>query len=1210
MPSESAPRKPHSPVRVGKYEVTSHIATGGMGAVYRARDTETGGEVALKVLTPEMAAKPSMVERFRREARSAAKLRHENIVKVFEFGECGGTYFIVMEYVDGIDLMTHIDDHGPLDPEETRQIMIQACRALKTAHEQGIVHRDIKPSNILVTRKNGRVFIKLTDLGLAREANADDFRVTRSGTTVGTVDYMAPEQARDSGLADVRSDLYALGCTWFHMLANQAPFPEGGLAERILKHMQVAPPDVRDFNPRASKALSQILNRLLEKKPVDRYQTPADLLDDLLSLDPVAKVKPKKPRNDEDETVPMATRGPRRPSKTSKSARTTHIATKIANGGSKRGVWVVVGLAAAVVLLVGVCVAIAFALRSAEPPDDNSGGQVVVAPPPAAPSPPIPPPTLVTPPTTRPNGVPPPKARLTPLYEPRAPLDVSALRARIDAPWANVVGPPENATVLRVSRLKMDGNATAFTSVADACAAAIPGQPVVIEINDNGPLYQSTAVVTGKVFLRAGKGYRPLLVWDINRTLQERKNPKNKEPLALFQVDGGSLTLNGIDVAVKWPEGATDSAALLQVTDGDLDAQNCTFSVAGKHPDGIAWVRFRSQKSEPTRCRLQRCFARGGSLVALQLDAPNAEVLLDSCLVAGGEPALVQVRSAKDNPATVRVVRSTLVTANTLLNVQPVPADIHEPALHWLGWDTLLCRSNEQIGGTLVVLPDKALTSKLRWEAVGVLYAGWKTLLGGSSPLSADARDFITWDVTWDLKEGDRALDQRFPAAVFADPAQLPTSAYATATTPVAFASTRNPEESLGCRLGELPPARENWLAFTFDRFPVSQGEVLDSPEKPAIEQPDKTGFHGARLELTPAFDLGAYLRDVQKTQPFGPKVVLHLAGAGEQKTSPIHIKGSSLVLYFEPPARDDAKPLSLTPQGGAADALVQVEDGNLDVINGELTLPDGGKVPNHLLKVSGGDLRLYRCRLQAAHQAGADANTGLIDFQGSGATASDKGRACLVNQSVLSCGFTAIDLHGVGGRVLLRQSAIVTSGDALHVEVGPAFAGQANVQCVLEQSTLAARHAVIHVGDVAATPWLQEPVVVQSLNCAFLNPFAEASARPGLLRCDGEALPRGLVVWQGDGDFFDKRLAHGVVPPAGATGEAKNGSIPWSLLWGTVGMRKPAVDLVTAPKPFDGNTWPLDRLVLAFQPASTKKKPGADLSLFAGTDKKKPRPL
>jgi hypothetical protein len=268
-------------IRIGKYEVLAHIATGGMGAVYKARDTELGRIVALKIIPPDTAGKPAALERFRREARSAAKLRHENIVTLYEFGEARGVYFLALEYVDGIDLQAYIERKGRLKPDKARRILVQAARALDHAHKQGVVHRDVKPSNFLVTRRDGGLLVKLIDLGLAREASEDEFRVTRVGSTVGSIDYMAPEQARDSRAADVRSDIYSLGCTFYHMLAGRAPFPEGSLTERLFKHIEEEPPDVRQFNPRVPEELVHVLGRMLAKKPEERYQTPAELLRDL-----------------------------------------------------------------------------------------------------------------------------------------------------------------------------------------------------------------------------------------------------------------------------------------------------------------------------------------------------------------------------------------------------------------------------------------------------------------------------------------------------------------------------------------------------------------------------------------------------------------------------------------------------------------------------------------------------------------------------------------------------------------------------------------------------------------------------------------------------------------------------------------------------------------------------------------------------------------
>jgi serine/threonine protein kinase len=284
---------PSQPVtRVGKYTLLARIATGGMGQVYKARDEVLGRIVALKVLSAEMTRNPVLVERFRREAKHAARLSHKNIVTLFEADQDNGTYYLAMEYVDGLDLSEYIKRKGQLDPDEARRIVIQACKALDHAYSQGITHRDIKPSNFLLANEEGRCRVKLTDLGLARTVNEEDFRVTRDGTTVGTVDYMSPEQARDSAAADVRSDIYSLGCTFYHMLAGQPPFAEGGLGERVYKHLAADPVDVRHHNPKVSAGLSTVLRRMLAKHPDDRFQTPAEVIQALKSISEASSSRP------------------------------------------------------------------------------------------------------------------------------------------------------------------------------------------------------------------------------------------------------------------------------------------------------------------------------------------------------------------------------------------------------------------------------------------------------------------------------------------------------------------------------------------------------------------------------------------------------------------------------------------------------------------------------------------------------------------------------------------------------------------------------------------------------------------------------------------------------------------------------------------------------------------------------------------------------
>jgi serine/threonine protein kinase len=281
-------------VRIGKYRVIAHLASGGMGVVYKAHDEELGRVVALKILARDLSNQPIRVERFRREARHAARLHHENIVTIYEFGEFEDLQYLALEFVDGVDLLQYICQKGRLDVTEACCIVTQAASALEHSFEQGIIHRDVKPSNLLIARRRDQLLVKLTDLGIAREVADDASRMTGAGLIVGTIDYLAPEQARDSGVADIRSDLYSLGCTFYEMLSGQPPF-RGSLTELVYKHSEEPPPDICASRPEVSPRVAQIIRKMMAKKPSDRYQTPTELLVDLRRIDgpepaPVRKV--------------------------------------------------------------------------------------------------------------------------------------------------------------------------------------------------------------------------------------------------------------------------------------------------------------------------------------------------------------------------------------------------------------------------------------------------------------------------------------------------------------------------------------------------------------------------------------------------------------------------------------------------------------------------------------------------------------------------------------------------------------------------------------------------------------------------------------------------------------------------------------------------------------------------------------------------------
>lgn len=274
--SEQADRLPE---RVGRYRILSRLGSGGMGTVYLAEDERLHRTVALKVLVKTDNTPPNLIKRFHAEAQTAAKLRHPNIVTVFDSGEADGYLFLALEYIDGPDLEKVIRKKGRLSVERSVEVVRQIARALGHAYELSVVHRDIKPSNILL-RRDGTA--TLTDLGLARAIDESaSSNITRAGFTVGTVDYMSPEQARSSKSADVRSDLYSLGCTWYHMLTGRTPYGEGDLTNKLRAHAQSPPPDPREVEKDIPAGIVAVVQRMMAKKPEERYQTPTELLADL-----------------------------------------------------------------------------------------------------------------------------------------------------------------------------------------------------------------------------------------------------------------------------------------------------------------------------------------------------------------------------------------------------------------------------------------------------------------------------------------------------------------------------------------------------------------------------------------------------------------------------------------------------------------------------------------------------------------------------------------------------------------------------------------------------------------------------------------------------------------------------------------------------------------------------------------------------------------
>jgi serine/threonine-protein kinase len=306
---------------IGPYRVLDPLGQGGLSQVFKARHVELDLVVALKVIRPEALSNSEGRRQFLLEIEAMARLEHPNIIQFCDADQHEDTCYFAMEYVDGIDLGKHVRLGGPLPVREACDFIRQAALGLQHAHERNLVHRDIKPVNLFLTHEPAgsarpvmtrsgppartpatRPVVKILDWGLAglrcpRGSTAEVLEGLARGL-VGTADYLSPEQARNANAVDVRGDIYSLGCTLYYLLTGQPPYPDGTLMQKILKHQQEAPPAVDGFRGDVPAGLSAVLQRMLAKRPEDRYQTPAAVALGLLPFTRAAQPQRAGPRPD------------------------------------------------------------------------------------------------------------------------------------------------------------------------------------------------------------------------------------------------------------------------------------------------------------------------------------------------------------------------------------------------------------------------------------------------------------------------------------------------------------------------------------------------------------------------------------------------------------------------------------------------------------------------------------------------------------------------------------------------------------------------------------------------------------------------------------------------------------------------------------------------------------------------------------------------
>lgn len=261
-----------------EYEILELLGVGGMGAVYKARQLRLNRIVAIKILPTESWLNRKFAQRFLREAEVLANLQHPAIVSAHDAGEVDGMLYLVMEYVEGVDLATSVRESGPVDVEHAVAWTIQAAKGLQYAHRQGVIHRDVKPSNLIVS---GEDRARILDLGLARSHDDRADSLTEHGQVMGTVDFMSPEQAADARTADQRSDVYSLGCTLHYLLTGRPLYQAESFVGKIDAHRHVPVPSLRDAVPSVSRDLDVVFQRMVAKRPEDRLESMLQVIAEL-----------------------------------------------------------------------------------------------------------------------------------------------------------------------------------------------------------------------------------------------------------------------------------------------------------------------------------------------------------------------------------------------------------------------------------------------------------------------------------------------------------------------------------------------------------------------------------------------------------------------------------------------------------------------------------------------------------------------------------------------------------------------------------------------------------------------------------------------------------------------------------------------------------------------------------------------------------------
>ncbi len=1087
QPAAGASGKSASPKKLGKYVIQRPIGAGGMGTVFLALDTELNRTVALKILPADRAQNPVLVTRFKKEGQAAARLEHTNIVKVYEAGEIDGRLFIALEYVDGIDVHDLVAKRKTLPVRRSIEIVKQVALALQHASEKGIVHRDIKPSNLMITRQG---HVKLADMGLALAVDeATDTTITRAGMTVGTVDYMSPEQAERSRSADIRSDIYSLGCTWYHMLTGGPPYPNGSVTDKLTAHLKAPIPDPRQKNDRVPEAIVAVLQRMMAKRPADRYQTPAELLADLKqaslqrrtigadvwtglsedSEDDTEQVgraltdapqapsrtrpsKGKKPKAQRKQQRPVATDddAPEAEADGEGEALPKKAKNPAALGSSNRSIdpdvlkYGFFGILAVVVIA-----SVAWALS-------NLGGD-----------------------TLEPQGA---GANPYLVGDPQTTPQTTQRQPRIINPDRESTPPDADPVVVPASTVARDdelrpGDVREFSGAGVAYFEDVPrwvyeereadrdGLPsVVVGRGGHKSLTDalSEAPKSGAIIKFNGRGpfeVPPTALEDYSRLVLESAG--NSDPVLLltgptgFAIGSGHYVFHGLHL-VATDESFDDQTALLRVTGGTLLVSDCSITLAGTGKAGMSAI---AAAGEPSRCIIENCLIRGRRLAAVRCDGSSHEFVIGNSLFASGNAPTLDVSgvggAVSQGPVTVRAFASTFAARAGTMRCQHAPRPAgqgvkflfrstlffgDQPAAPWMS----LVRWPESDAGQL----EQPLASAVDLSYSACVWLGWPTLVAMTNPNGAPAggaTDATSWRQFW-----------RQPAA--SDLFQVDTSGQ-----PPFDHGRLTPGEINSRLLASLSDPRD--VGALADDLPTPPQSVVERLMAFADRKRIPERFSTPPAAGTPIrFDLkrGLTLNDFLNSDrcPDGARVVLH-GDEDKHVIDNVSLSGKSLRIEFDGDFIVEPAPRSGSTRPAA---LFEVVGGRLDLVGAHLRIPSSERYayPERLVRVTDGSLLVQHCILQGQFRSGAqDVPTveWLQTESGDPAT-----QYALIEDSMVAGEHQAIGAS-LAGRVLeLSNSVVVSNGDAIRTNAN----GQdAEGFLVVSDSTLSAGAAFFRFDEL-----------------------------------------------------------------------------------------------------------------------------------------------